>query len=852
MDNIITDAAEAVMTLKQMLPEYLENKGLMKHSRGHFYCVFHDDRGKPNMALNPHSGNLFAKCFSCGKSADIFDFANQIHGLPLQGVEFYNLTVPKVAEVLKVKVSLGAPSETSRLKATLHRLAADVANILIQYPNNDYVIKRGWSNLTRIVTGTVGIDVVLDKLKAQGWDEQFIADSKLVFGYRRDDDGNIVRVPFIDTDKFAFTISDSGGRPIGFISRQIDYDKEKHHSKYIHSYNSLIFEKSKSLFGVHCDLKAAKEHGLYIVEGPGDLAALHSAGIYNAVCIMGVALSEMHLLEIKKLGIRKIMVSLDSDEAGAAAMERFIDNVLVKNPIDCHLKCIPAPYKDADEYIGGGHSYIELPEQTTFQFKLDRIAIKCGGDLEEIAMSMVPVIASEPHAIKRNLQIRQLSEFTTINAASISVDVESFRNKDQQQADQAIIAAAKSLALAVEKSPKDAMSLAGTFGQQVAAANIRNGKSAFGPNAQLSRFNTLQEMRNVSVEDADSAQFKYTHCHAFFKQFEGGMPLTRNVLAYFGGKANHGKTLKMLLLGVDVAVSDPDAIVIIHSIDDSYERVEPRIKANIYNIVNRDNGPQLTMDQVNNPMKYRSNQEVTNRIVQADTMFKDLLAQERLVIFDGNDGRNLSFLENVFRYYRERFPNKKILSICDNTHDYEDFGDLDSTTRMKKIASRQKQLTIEFSLAMFATVEYKKNNLQPRGSGIEELLPKDDDIADSRAMTYKPDFICHIYNDKAMRGDQAKMFWKDEYGNKHSRLMLIVYKNKITPFKGYLYYDQIPGSIFLEDVDSETAIREAEEASADELADQNRKVAKEQYSSFDEDDGDEEVPRYKKTKKRWA
>ena len=119
-------------------------------------------------------------------------------------------------------------------------------------------------------------------------------------------------------------------------------------------------------------------------------------------------------------------------------------------------------------------------------------------------------------------------------------------------------------------------------------------------------------------------------------------------------------------------------------------------------------------------------------------------------------------------------------------------------------------------------------------------------------MTYKPDFICHIYNDKAMRGDQAKMFWKDEYGNKHSRLMLIVYKNKITPFKGYLYYDVIPGSIFLEDVDPEVAIREAEEASADELADQGRKVAKEQYSSFDEDDGEEEAPRYKKTKKRWA
>ena len=335
MTDVIIDSTEAIAVLKDHLTEYLEKKGLLTgKGRTHFLCPFHGDKGRPNMALNPHLQNKRASCFSCNKSADIFDFAEQLDGLPTKGEEFFTTTIPAIGAYLGIKISLGPVSETSRQKALMSKLMHDVQSILAAYPS-DYAAERGWSHLDKIVTGTVSAAVMRDKILKLGWDPAFVDDTKILSYKRRDDNGNFVDVNFVDSDKFTFVIQDPAGRPIGLVARQLGYDKAVHQAKYIQSHNNLLFAKSKCLFGLHADLKKAKEDCVYIVEGPGDLAALHSNGIYNAVAIMGVALTEEHLYELKKYGIKKITLCLDADEAGQAAIDRFIDTTLTKVPIAC-------------------------------------------------------------------------------------------------------------------------------------------------------------------------------------------------------------------------------------------------------------------------------------------------------------------------------------------------------------------------------------------------------------------------------------------------------------------------------------------------------------------------------------
>lgn len=115
-----------------------------------------------------------------------------------------------------------------------------------------------------------------------------------------------------------------------------------------------------------------------------------------------------------------------------------------------------------------------------------------------------------------------------------------------------------------------------------------------------------------------------------------------------------------------------------------------------------------------------------------------------------------------------------------NTHNYTDFGDMDQTARMRKISTTQKRLTAKYRCCMVATAEYRKN--MP-GDESRLKLPVNDDLADARAMIYRPNMIIHVYNDLNDRGEYAETFWIGADKERKPRLLLLFNKNKITGFK---------------------------------------------------------------------
>ena len=124
------------------------------------------------------------------------------------------------------------------------------------------------------------------------------------------------------------------------------------------------------------------------------------------------------------------------------------------------------------------------------------------------------------------------------------------------------------------------------------------------------------------------------------------------------------------------------------------------------------------------------------------------------------------------------------------------------------ISNQQKNLTVKYHACMIATAEYRKNMPMDHS---KLRLPVDDDLADARALMYRPNVIWHVYNDMHDRKEHAEIFWTDESGVIMPRLLLHFTKNKISGFKDKLILDLSPSSVSLKPVNPNTALEEAEE-----------------------------------------
>jgi DNA primase len=122
-------------------------------------------------------------------------------------------------------------------------------------------------------------------------------------------------------DRVMFTLFDATGRPIGFAGRGMEGDAQP---KYLNSPETLIYHKSRVLYGLHKARAAIKdENRILVVEGYMDYLSLYQAGICNVVATSGTALTQEHGTLIRRFTERVTLV-FDGDKAGITAAERAI------------------------------------------------------------------------------------------------------------------------------------------------------------------------------------------------------------------------------------------------------------------------------------------------------------------------------------------------------------------------------------------------------------------------------------------------------------------------------------------------------------------------------------------------
>ncbi|MEM1002236.1 MAG: DNA primase, partial [Bacteroidota bacterium] len=123
-----------------------------------------------------------------------------------------------------------------------------------------------------------------------------------------------------------FPIHSMSGRVLGFGGRILTNDKKA--AKYLNSPESLVYNKSKVLYGLYfAKQDIAKEDNCFLVEGYTDVIQMHQAGLKNVVSSSGTALTPDQIRLINRL-TKNITVLFDGDAAGLRASLRGIDIIL--------------------------------------------------------------------------------------------------------------------------------------------------------------------------------------------------------------------------------------------------------------------------------------------------------------------------------------------------------------------------------------------------------------------------------------------------------------------------------------------------------------------------------------------
>lgn len=281
-------------------------------------CPFHNEK-TPSFIVSLSRQNWH--CFGCGEGGDIFTFIQKI-----ESVEF-----PDALKILAEKAGVILKYDNPKLRSEKDRAyeicekatqfftaSLDNVNIIL-----GYLHKRGLQDGTisewRLGYAPDSWDSLLLFLLKQGYREPEMEKAGLILRGEKYHDRF--------RNRLMFPIFDTNGRVAAFSGRVmndiIPSRTEKADSgKYINSPETILYNKSRILYGLDrakTDIRKADK--VILVEGQMDVILPWQDGVRNIVATSGTALTENHLLVLKRL-TNNLTLAFDMDEAGTRATER--------------------------------------------------------------------------------------------------------------------------------------------------------------------------------------------------------------------------------------------------------------------------------------------------------------------------------------------------------------------------------------------------------------------------------------------------------------------------------------------------------------------------------------------------
>ena len=328
-DHILSELRERV-DITEVIGKHIALKRSGKQFKG--LCPFHDEK-TPSFYVDKTRGSF--KCFGCGAWGDSIDFLRRVEGR----------SFPDAVRTLAAMISLPLPEqsegEMARIDAEqakrdaayrLNKLAAEVyRRFMLEDPNGEagraYQQQRGISDE---MSEKFSLGYAPDPTQA-GWDTlcRAIAEAELSMELAAEL-GLVAKSErsgkYYDRfrGRLMFPIMAPGGAVIGFSARvlpQFETDGEGQKvPKYVNSPETLLYKKSKQVFGLHAASQNIRARGhVLIVEGNVDVVAMHQRGHNHAVAPLGTALTAHQCALIARFA-NKATLCFDGDRAGAKAM----------------------------------------------------------------------------------------------------------------------------------------------------------------------------------------------------------------------------------------------------------------------------------------------------------------------------------------------------------------------------------------------------------------------------------------------------------------------------------------------------------------------------------------------------
>ena len=398
----------------------------------------------PSFMISP--AKQIWKDFSSGKGGNVVAFLMEHEQLSYpQAIKFlakkYNIEVEETAITSEQKEKIDQKEKLILICEFAKKFFKEQLN-KTDFGKNiayNYLIERGFNKST-IEDFEIGcLTEKRDSLKEfsveKGYDIDDLVSLGLISSKNQND---------IYRSRIIFPIKTISGRTVGFGARLIKSSSKS--AKYINSPDSIIYNKSKILYGLNNSKnEIVKNDNCYIVEGYTDVIRFHQKGIKNVVSSSGTALTTGQINIIRRL-TKNITMLFDSDNAGVNATIRSIDMILSEG-MNVNI-CLFPENEDPDSFALKKETqeikkYLNDNAIDFIEFKTKKLSESKRNSATEKAQVINDIISSVakiPDKIKQEVYIKQCSEMleitenTLFNALAQLTQISSVnKNVTQQQ-----------------------------------------------------------------------------------------------------------------------------------------------------------------------------------------------------------------------------------------------------------------------------------------------------------------------------------------------------------------------------------------------------------------------------------
>ena len=396
-------------------------------------CPFHNEK-TPSFTVSATKG--IYKCFGCGKGGNSVSFV----------MEHEHYSYPEALKYLAEKYSIEIVEKEMTPEQSIRANDRDSLYVISSFANK-FFQQQLWGTKE-------GKTIGLSYYKERGFLEKTIKKFQLGYSpkqkdalskealksafqekYLEDSGLSIIKNGRVNDrfrERLMFPIHSFSGRVLGFGGRTLQKDNK---AKYVNSPESLIYLKSKILYGIYfAKQHISKQNNCHIVEGYTDVISLHQSGVENVVSSSGTSLTSEQIKLINRF-TKNITILFDGDAAGIKASFRSIDMILAEG---MNVKVVLFPDgEDPDSFARSCSqeelkNYLDKNSKDFITFKTDILSKNTKDDpakriemIKEIASS----ISQIPDDISRSEYIKVCSRMLRVKELDLSKEVGAQKSK---------------------------------------------------------------------------------------------------------------------------------------------------------------------------------------------------------------------------------------------------------------------------------------------------------------------------------------------------------------------------------------------------------------------------------------